>query len=71
MNAERMNMANATAKIEGFYLLAVPTNGKRSAVQAGAAGGKHPEGKDGLQDSCHNGSPATGSASVFYSVLKG
>ena len=30
MNAERMNMANATAKIEGsnFYLLAVPTDSK-------------------------------------------
>lgn len=63
MNAERMNKANATAKIEGskearppgrvpagisteedFYLLAVPTDGKRSAVQEGTDGSKHPAG---------------------------
>ena len=89
MNAERMNMANATAKIEGskearppggFPLASAPKKificspyrpTANDPPCRTADGGKHPEGKDGLQDSCHNGSPATGSASVFYSVLKG
>lgn len=89
MNAERMNMANATAKIEGskearppggFPLASAPKKificspyrpTQMTRRQEGTDGGKHPEGKDRLQDSCHNGSPATGSASVFYSVLKG
>ena len=56
---------------EDFCLFAIPTDSKRPAVQEGTAGGKHPEGKDSLQDSCHDGSPAAGSASVFYPVLKG
>lgn len=56
---------------EDFCLFAIPTDSKRPAVQEGTAGGKHTEGKDSLQDSCHDGSPAAGSASVFYPVLKG
>lgn len=90
MNAESMNKANVTAKIEGskearppggFPLASAPKKificspyrptANDPPCQEGAGGSKHPEGKDSLQDSGHNGSPATGSTSVFYSVLKG
>ena len=71
MNAESMNKANVTAKIEGSKEARPPGGFPLASAPKKTAGGKHPEGKDGLQDSCHDGSPAAGSASVFYPVLKG
>lgn len=89
MKAERMNMANATAKIGGskearppggFPLASAPKKIFICSPYRPTANDppcrktqmeQTSRGKDRLQDSGHNGSPATGSASVFYSVLKG
>ena len=84
MNAKSMNTASATAKIEGskearppggFPLASAPKKificSPYRLTANDAPCRKAQLEANSLQDSCHDGSPAAGTASVFYPVLKG